>query len=97
LRPKTKQGWHGMKTIETGSCTALVPVEQPGMTQKQLFTRSRPDAPFVTQLIATAVGETQTRLLRRATPADALKDYGCAAARRVEPLRPNGARISLVA
>ena len=86
-----------MKTIEIGTCTALVPVEQPTMSQNLLFTRPRPDAPFVTQLIATAVGESQTRMLRRATPADALKGYGCVAERRVEPLRPNGVRVSLVA
>jgi hypothetical protein len=86
-----------MKTIEIGTSTALVPVEQPAMSQNQLFTRARPDAPFVTQLIATAAGESQTRLLRRATPADALKDYGCVAGRRVEPLKPNGVRVSLVA
>jgi len=86
-----------MKTIEIGSCTALVSVEQPAMSQNLLFTRARPDAPFVTQLIATAAGASQTRLLRRATPADALKDYGCVAGRKVEPSRPNGVRVSLVA
>ena len=86
-----------MKTIEIGTSMALVPVEQPAMSQNLLFIRSRPDAPFVTQLIATAAGASQTRLLRRATPGDALKDYGCVAARRVEPLRPNGVRVSLVA
>ena len=84
-----------MKTIDT--CTALVPVEQSAMSHKLVFTRARPDAPFVTQLIATAAGESQTRLLRRATPADALKGYGCVAERRVEPLRQNGVRVSLVA
>ena len=96
MRPKTRQGWRGMKIVEIGTCTALVPVEPPATPQNLLFARSRPDAPFVTQLIATAAGESQTRLLRRATPADALTDYGRVAARRVDPLR-NGDRISLVA
>ena len=86
-----------MKTIEIGTCTALVPIEQPAMSQNQLFTRARPDAPFVTQLIATAAGASQTRLLRRATPADALKGYGCVAGHSMEPLKPNGVRVSLVA
>lgn len=86
-----------MKTIEIGTCTALVPVEQPAMSQNLLFTRARPDAPFVTQLIATAAGASQTRLLRRATAADALKDYGCVAERKMEPSSPNGVRVSLVA
>jgi hypothetical protein len=86
-----------MKTIEIGTCTALVPVEQPAMSQKFAFSRSRPDAPFVTQLIATAAGASQTRLLRRVTPADALKGYGCATDRSGDPFKPNGVRISLVA
>ena len=37
---------------------------------------TRPDPSFVTQLIATAEQAPQTRLLRRATPADAQVAYG---------------------
>lgn len=86
-----------MKTIEIGTCTALVPVEQPAIFQKLVFIRALPDAPFVTQLIATAVGESQTRLLRRATPADALKGYRCMTERSADPCKPNGVRVSLIA
>ncbi len=85
-----------MKFVEVGACTALMPVGQSAKSQNSLFARSRPDAPFVTQLIATATGEAQTRRLRQATQADALTDYGRVAARKVEP-RQNGARVSLVA
>ena len=86
-----------MKTIEIGTCRALVPVAQPTISQKLVITRARPDAPFVTQLIATAAGESQTRALRRATRADALKGYGCMAVRSADPFKPNGVRVSLVA
>ena len=86
-----------MKMIETGACTALVPVERAVECSKAAFKGSRPDASFVTQLIATAAGVSQTCLLRRATQADALKDYRCVATRSADPLRPDGDRVSLVA
>jgi hypothetical protein len=39
------------------------------------YVRVRPDPSFVTQLIATAAQMPQTRLLRRASPADAHTSY----------------------
>jgi hypothetical protein len=86
-----------MKVIETRGCTALALVERPVERSNAHFRGSRPDAPFVTQLIATAAADSQTCRLRRATQADALKDYGCTAARKFEQSQPNGIRVSLVA
>ena len=97
MRPKTRQGWAGMKNPESETGTALVVIEQAVEGPRMPFRVSRPDAPFVAQLIATAAGVSQARILRRATQADALRGYGCAAARRVEPLRSNGDCVSLVA
>lgn len=53
---------------------ALVPVEPPARMPELRSTR--PDASFVTHLIAMAEQTPQTRTLRRATPADARAVYG---------------------
>jgi hypothetical protein len=54
---------------------------------------SRPDPGFLTQLIATAEQAPQTRLLRRATPADAQVAYGA----KRQPLPGNSFRTRQVA
>ena len=64
---------------EKPACTALVPV-LPSLRWSPVFEQlSRPDPSFVTHLIATAERAPQTRLLRQATPADALTAYRSAA------------------
>jgi hypothetical protein len=55
-------------------CVALVPLAQE-LTLARKLPLPRPDPSFVTQLIATAEQVPQTRILRRATPADALSAY----------------------
>jgi hypothetical protein len=55
-------------------CVALVPVS-PNVYRVPTFAVTRPDASFVTQLIATAEQLPQTRHLRRAAPADVLSAY----------------------
>jgi hypothetical protein len=56
-------------------CVALVPLAQELRWTPKL-PLPRPDPSFVTQLIATAEQVPQTRMLRRATSADALSAYG---------------------
>jgi hypothetical protein len=55
-------------------CVALVPLARELHSQPKL-PLPRPDPSFVTQLIATAEQVPQTRMLRRATSADALSAY----------------------
>jgi hypothetical protein len=58
------------------ACVALVPIIQPAQRpQASGQTLSRPSAIFVTHLIATAEQAPQTRLLRRASAADAQTAY----------------------
>jgi hypothetical protein len=57
------------------ACTALVPVV-PLVQWLHPAHLQRPDSTFVTQLIATAEHDPQTRALRRATLADAQSAYG---------------------
>jgi hypothetical protein len=58
------------------ACVALVPMVQPAQrSQASGRTLSRPSAIFVTHLIATAEQAPQTRLLRRASAADAQTAY----------------------
>jgi hypothetical protein len=55
-------------------CVALVPLAQElAWARKMPLPRANPS--FVTQLIATAEQVPQTRILRRAAPADALSAY----------------------
>ena len=56
-------------------CVALVPVAQP-VRRTAKFATVRPDASFVTHLIATAAQAPQTRTLRRGSLADAQTAYG---------------------
>jgi hypothetical protein len=55
-------------------CVALVPLARELRPALKL-PLPRPDPSFVTQLIATAEQAPQTRMLRRAAPADALSAY----------------------
>jgi len=57
------------------ACVALVPTVGPSPCSKPPTQLSRPDAGFVTHLIATAEHLPQTRVHRRATSADALTAY----------------------
>ncbi|HEX2366690.1 MAG TPA: hypothetical protein VHJ00_16915 [Bradyrhizobium sp.] len=59
--------------VET-PCAALVPVTAT-VYRAATFAVTRPNASFVTHLIATAEHVEQTRELRRAAPADALSAY----------------------
>lgn len=60
--------------------TALVAVA-PIAPRKAISSTQRPDAPFVTQLIATAERMAETRTLRRASDADAKAAYHSVATR----------------
>ena len=57
------------------ACVALVPVIPSAHWHRAGPQRSLPSSIFVTQLIATAEHDPQTRELRRATPADAQSAY----------------------
>lgn len=78
-----------------GASRALVPLTLPKAAPAAGDRGARPDARFVTQLIATASHAPQTRQLRRASSEDASATY--AAARRDLPVAANGATLSLVA
>ena len=69
---------------------ALVPVAAAASLQGARITR--PDARFVTQLIATAAHAPQTCALRRAEIADGIMLYG-AVAEMTEPPRPSQGRL----
>jgi hypothetical protein len=56
------------------SCVALVPAA-PTVYRAAKFAVTRPNASFVTQLIATAEHAPQTRELRRAAPTEVLSAY----------------------
>ena len=64
----------GVFEVPEQPCVALVPLAQE-LTWARKLPSPRPDPSFVTQLIATAEQVPQTRLLRRAAPADALSAY----------------------
>lgn len=82
---------------ETGPASrALVPVEPISRAPHPRLHTTRPDASFVTHLIATAEQAPQTRTLRRATSSDAVGLYGRVIA-RPEAARPNIAKLSRLA
>ena len=64
----------GVFTDAGTPCVALVPVVAPA-EWKHTVSQPRPNSIFVTQLIATAERDPQTRHLRRATAADAQTAY----------------------
>ena len=61
--------------IRTSPCVDLVPLTPQVQWLRRLVV-TRPDSTFITQLIATAEQEPQTRNLQRATYADAQMAYG---------------------
>jgi len=63
------------------ACVELVPVTQ-SVHWSPRPSMARPDPSFVTHLIATAAQAPQTRILRRASLADAQTAYGAGPARR---------------
>jgi hypothetical protein len=60
---------------EKPACVALVPMAAPTRQSSMLLRLSLPDPTFVAHLIATAEQLPQTRLHRRAAPADVLSAY----------------------
>ncbi len=84
-------------TAKIETCTSLVRIEPPVATSTSMSQQTRPDASFVTQLIATASGVAQTRALRRGTPADARNRYRVALTPREESTRKSGSYFSKVA
>jgi hypothetical protein len=66
------------------ACVALVPMAEPVRRSGPLVRLSRPDANFVTHLIATVQQAPQTRQHRRAAQADALSAYRAQQARAPE-------------
>jgi hypothetical protein len=76
---------------------ALVPVvTAPRRPVAAAHGLTRPDAPFVAHLIAMAESSPQTRMLRRAAPADVQAAYR-SVANQNQPLTPPGARMRRVA
>lgn len=61
--------------IRASSCVDLVPLTPQVQWLRRLVV-TRPDSTFITQLIATADQEPQTRNLQRATHAEAQMAYG---------------------
>jgi hypothetical protein len=66
----------GVASDAKPACTALVPIAGPAPSSPSSSqSLSRPNSTFIAHLIATAEHAPQTRLLRRATPADAQSAY----------------------
>jgi hypothetical protein len=79
------------EAVNTRASTALVPIGRvQEHTSSLRHVSTRPDASFVTHLIATAEQAPQTRTLRRATPTDALAAYGRVIARAVPAVSDHG-------
>jgi hypothetical protein len=77
--------------VASTALTVLRPMTQPARPIRLL---PRPNASFVTQLIATAENSPQTRTLRRASSADALAAYH-STVRRSQDNAPLRARCSI--
>ena len=73
--------------------TALVPVAVSSSSTKPSADIGRPRADFLAQLIATAAQAPQTRMRRRAEPAEAVAVYG--AIERRSPVQPHAVSRSL--
>lgn len=86
-----------MNVPKNDGCNALVPVERRVDAPRPHSRTARPDASFVAHLIAVASSTPQTRMLRRASPADALNGYRVAAKHRTALSIENGVRLSRVA
>lgn len=86
-----------MNVLDEGRSTALAAINhehEPRMTPAHA---ARPDASFVAHLIAMATGSPQTRVLRRATFAEALGGYNVASGIAATPQPANSNRIYRVA
>jgi hypothetical protein len=77
--------------------TTLVPLTPAPRSETALFPAVRPDARFVTQLIATATHLPQTRMLRRAAPEDVATTYSDASVRGEVRFAANGLTLARVA
>ena len=86
-----------MVGTKTGCGTSLVVLKRASAASNIAVGPVRPNASFVTHLIATAAGVEQTRPFRRAASAVAICGYGGAEARRRDALCPSGGGLSLVA
>ena len=76
---------------------ALVPLTVPAEPTATPAPAFRPDARFVTHLIATATWLPQTRALRRAAPSDAAVTYSDAVGSADRPAPANGHALVRVA
>jgi hypothetical protein len=76
---------------------ALVTIAQASRPDTAVAYSFRPDASFIAQLIAGAANAPQTRLLRRASPEDALASYRGSAERQQNDVSPVGKTTSRVA
>ena len=94
---ETGRGWIMMQMTPLDRSVSLVPLDRSAREFNCHVSGARPDASFVTHLIAVAAGTPQTRILRRATPADAHNDYGLAVTRGNAAPAPKGGRISRIA
>jgi hypothetical protein len=95
-RPKTRQV-RALSNLKTDKQVALIPLDHPVSDWRHRVSRARPDASFVTHLIAVAAGTPQTCGLRRAAQTDALADYNFTASRIVGVSAAKGTRISQLA
>jgi hypothetical protein len=75
---------------------ALVPLTVVARSEA-LAATFRPDARFVTHLIATATHQPQTRPLRRAAPSDATTSYSVTSGSVDRPTPANGNALARVA
>lgn len=73
-RPAPQAAHNDQRVTAERAETAVAPIVAPS-PPRTIQRSARPDAAFVTHLIATANDAPQTRLLRRATPADAMTRY----------------------
>ena len=90
---------HGpdVPNAEKATGRALVPLTLSDAPVASALSIVRPDARFVTHLIATAIQAPQTRNHRRAPVEDAVTRYADAGAREKAPQAANGAALSRVA
>ncbi|GLH78020.1 hypothetical protein SSBR45G_29280 [Bradyrhizobium sp. SSBR45G] len=86
------QGGDGLDGSEERS-VVLLPAGTRDQGRPHVLRAARPDAGFVTHLIATAEQLPQTRTLRRAAPADVHSAY----AARLQPVKQAGGRTRQVA
>src|SRR5690606_24472392 len=86
----------GKVSVKEGARALVAETVEPVNDAETIKRPVRPDAAFVTHLIATAAGSPQTRASRRAGPEEAAHAYGAAPARpnRAHPGRAGFSRLS---